>query len=529
MSTRRAPEPTTATSSPPAPRTTRREYLVRSSDPTPSRTRSGSTSTTTSARWDWSGSGRPPPTRRRVRSWRARCWPPRHSPFTSSKTPSPPGTSQAAGARRAERKGTHDYYSEFGLDTSAWNGTHFALLGDAYMRPDDLTRTARVVAMSLGQLFDATRDGTPSADRSQRGHLHRRRRRDRLQLLHRHPPGDGHRDGEDRPGRAPGGGARRPFLAGPRTTSTCLTSGRRSAPSSASPVTSPAGWSSADSSRATGTPGGGVARRSSFALASASRRSPPPPGRARPFSESASPTTRLSPGDHRRSRRRVFRWCRPVRVSPSGCASRSTSFPSICSSPRRSSAGPRPDAMVNMGIVAASGGLIPWQQAFITPVGAFQFLLGREVGVTLFGYLGNRVEGIGVAASGATVPYPSNLVFLSYRVLSLRFPDLRVPAPARIRHQPSADVRSPAGLGHRVPEPGAVRLQAHLAGSHRSGARPVHGLADLSPDSLRRPLLLLRRMQSGARPGPDPPARGGGRDPRPTSPGACASPAPDGP
>jgi hypothetical protein len=78
--------------------------------------------------------------------------------------------------------------------------------------------------------------------------------------------------------------------------------------------------------------------------------------------------------------------------------------------------------MVNMGIVAASGGLIPWQRAFITRVGAFQFLLGREVGVTLFGYLGNRVEAIGLVAPGATVPYASDLVFLSYRVLSLDFP-----------------------------------------------------------------------------------------------------------
>lgn len=78
--------------------------------------------------------------------------------------------------------------------------------------------------------------------------------------------------------------------------------------------------------------------------------------------------------------------------------------------------------MVNMGIVAASGGLLPWQQAFITRVGAFQFLLGREVGVTLFGYFGTPVEGVGLAAPGATVPYQSNLIFLSYRVLSFDFP-----------------------------------------------------------------------------------------------------------
>lgn len=81
-----------------------------------------------------------------------------------------------------------------------------------------------------------------------------------------------------------------------------------------------------------------------------------------------------------------------------------------------------PQAMTNMGIIAASGGLLPWQRAFNTPIGAFQFLLGREVGVTLYGYFGERVESIGVAPPEATVPYPGNVVFLSYRVLSFDFP-----------------------------------------------------------------------------------------------------------
>ena len=44
----------------------------------------------------------------------------------------------------AERKGTHDYYSEIGLDTSAWDGSRLLLGGDAHMRPEDLTRTRKV-------------------------------------------------------------------------------------------------------------------------------------------------------------------------------------------------------------------------------------------------------------------------------------------------------------------------------------------------------------------------------------------------
>jgi hypothetical protein len=35
----------------------------------------------------------------------------------------------------AERKGTHDYYCEAGLDGSTWAGTLQTLKGDAHMRP----------------------------------------------------------------------------------------------------------------------------------------------------------------------------------------------------------------------------------------------------------------------------------------------------------------------------------------------------------------------------------------------------------
>jgi hypothetical protein len=40
-----------------------------------------------------------------------------------------------------------------------------------------------------------------------------------------------------------------------------------------------------------------------------------------------------------------------------------------------------------MAVVAANGGLIPWQAGIATPVGRFQFILGREVVATFYGYL----------------------------------------------------------------------------------------------------------------------------------------------
>ena len=63
----------------------------------------------------------------------------------------------------AERKGTHDYYSEIGLDTSAWDGSRLLLGGDAHMRPEDLTRTRKVVGQSLSDLAASLQSGTPEA------------------------------------------------------------------------------------------------------------------------------------------------------------------------------------------------------------------------------------------------------------------------------------------------------------------------------------------------------------------------------
>lgn len=48
-----------------------------------------------------------------------------------------------------------------------------------------------------------------------------------------------------------------------------------------------------------------------------------------------------------------------------------------------------PDTYKNMAVTAGNGGLLPWQAGWATPIGRFQFVLGREVGVTLYGRSGN--------------------------------------------------------------------------------------------------------------------------------------------
>lgn len=55
----------------------------------------------------------------------------------------------------ASRKGTHDYYNERGLETVTFAGERVVLLGDAHMRPQDAARAAAAVRASLEQLLDA--------------------------------------------------------------------------------------------------------------------------------------------------------------------------------------------------------------------------------------------------------------------------------------------------------------------------------------------------------------------------------------
>jgi hypothetical protein len=65
-----------------------------------------------------------------------------------------------------------------------------------------------------------------------------------------------------------------------------------------------------------------------------------------------------------------------------------------------------PEKYAGIAVTAANGGLIPWQSGMATKIGRFQFVLGRELGVTFYGYLGEDR----VIAPGATPGAPARLV-----------------------------------------------------------------------------------------------------------------------
>jgi hypothetical protein len=53
------------------------------------------------------------------------------------------------------RKGTHDYYNEKGLEASTWEGKRLILMGDVYMRPQDAELAAIAIRLSIEQVIKA--------------------------------------------------------------------------------------------------------------------------------------------------------------------------------------------------------------------------------------------------------------------------------------------------------------------------------------------------------------------------------------
>jgi hypothetical protein len=55
----------------------------------------------------------------------------------------------------SQRKGTHDYYNERGLEVSTWDGRRMILTGDAFMRQKDAEFAAIPIQISIEQFLDA--------------------------------------------------------------------------------------------------------------------------------------------------------------------------------------------------------------------------------------------------------------------------------------------------------------------------------------------------------------------------------------
>lgn len=73
-----------------------------------------------------------------------------------------------------------------------------------------------------------------------------------------------------------------------------------------------------------------------------------------------------------------------------------------------------PETFAKMAVTSGLGGLIPWQAGLETGVGRFQFILGREIGITLYG-IGNRKDVI-------IVPVENQTTVVNLKSTQLDFP-----------------------------------------------------------------------------------------------------------
>lgn len=103
-----------------------------------------------------------------------------------------------------------------------------------------------------------------------------------------------------------------------------------------------------------------------------------------------------------------------------------------------------PKTLQRMAVTAVNGGAIPWQSGISSPIGRFQFVLGREIGVSLYG-LGATADAIFVPDSAG------NLYVLSYRSAKLDFPVLEYRPLRSFSQDQSAILKVQLSFGPDVP------------------------------------------------------------------------------
>ena len=59
----------------------------------------------------------------------------------------------------SQKKGSHDYYNEHGIQTTTWAGEPIIVVGDAWMRDEDVVRTSALVKLSLEQMLNSFSGG----------------------------------------------------------------------------------------------------------------------------------------------------------------------------------------------------------------------------------------------------------------------------------------------------------------------------------------------------------------------------------
>jgi hypothetical protein len=369
----------------------------------------------------------------------------------------------------SQRKGTHDYYNEAGLEAFTWSGgsESVVLMGDAHMRPEDADRASQAVRISLEQLID---------------HAAGRPRPVRLPYT---PGAPAEADGFDVcktnvfptretaqragpeaialapevlastpvPGLGPGLGSMPRFRAEVGPFIGFVGSGDiRTINGGYVPSVTDSGWiGGADLSVRAGLGLDGVIGESGDGLVFASigvrgdTRSSNTLAITSPALEALGGVSAVRSRFGISSRLRM-----PFYLIPGDL---------LFTSPLYFVS---PQTYTGMAVTAGNGGLIPWQSAWATRFGRFQFVLGRELGATFYGYGFDNTTTVPGATPGAeprVVDYKSilfDLPILEYR--PYRAFDTRQSSAVLIQLYASADVPKHTTVTFPVGAPG-VKLE----------------------------------------------------------------------
>jgi hypothetical protein len=322
----------------------------------------------------------------------------------------------------SQRKGTHDYYNEKGLEVHTWEGKSMVLKGDAWMREEDAERASAVVRASLQQFLEISEGKVTSTSfRSRGGFL---RSADTLntcalevmpdrdlesgigpllgEIIKATPlPGLGEGDGELPRFRSELG----PFIGiAPAARASLMLGGFGNSQTSSGMM------GGLDIGVRLGLGLAGVLSESGdglvfldlgFRLDAASSISIYEDEIIKEFGQifSAIPSRSAFTG-----RLRVPFWLIPLDLLLTAPFLLPTT----------------PETYAGMAVIAGNGGLIPWQSGIATSVGRFQLVLGREVGVSLYGYLRSPdrvLLPVGDPAEG-------NAALVDFRSVQLEFPVL---------------------------------------------------------------------------------------------------------
>jgi hypothetical protein len=303
----------------------------------------------------------------------------------------------------AVRKGTHDYYSEHGLEVATWNHNRFVALGDAYMRQEDADRAAAAVRDSLAQVATALEGGMhvvepPGLKTTEP---------EAFDVCHetRFPAAAG--QVEDMRQLIP--------IVG-QTPVPGLGAGKGELPRFRSELGPFLGLSSGVSAVALG--GGFGSNQSSVGVSGALDLSfRVGLGLEGVLNPSSDGLTFIDAGIRQDSSAHVgssvpgrgaitLRGRAPFWLVPGDLMLAAPVF-----------AFTKPQVLQKMAVQAANGGLIPWQEVIATRAGRFQFVLGRELAISLYGYTSNQ----SVLLPTPGVP-PVNTTQIDLRSIRFDFP-----------------------------------------------------------------------------------------------------------